>query len=140
MSIDENQKVILFDKFYNWLKEDGLKARKSERLHKKKIFAALLANDTMTLENFNDFLKDKEKDLKNEKEINLFNSDIQILKSLNAKQIHNKEIDDFNFKNSKLLKKTNFKLDQLVAYAKDYEKYLISEIQKVYKTYKGESL
>lgn len=61
--IDENQKIELFDKFYTWLKEDGLKPKTSERLHRKKIFASLLANDEMTLENFKDFLKDE---IKNE--------------------------------------------------------------------------
>ncbi len=30
--IAENQKVELFDEFYNWLVADGLKAKKSERL------------------------------------------------------------------------------------------------------------
>jgi len=64
--IDENQKIELFDKFYDWLKADGLKAFKSERLHRKKIFASLLANDQMTLDNFNDFLSDiKLQDIKN---------------------------------------------------------------------------
>ena len=62
--IAENQKVELFDEFYNWLVADGLKAKKSERLHRKKIFASLMANKEMTLENFKDFLsykKDHEK-------------------------------------------------------------------------------
>lgn len=63
MIIDESQKIKLFDRFYIWLKDDGLKPKKSERLHRKKIFASLLANDVMTLENFKDFLKDE---IKNE--------------------------------------------------------------------------
>lgn len=62
--IAENQKVKLFDEFYNWLVADGLKAKKSERLHRKKIFAALLANNQMTLDNFNDFLQDKKSQFK----------------------------------------------------------------------------
>lgn len=62
MGINENQKIELFDKFYDWLKADGLKAKKSERLHRKKIFASLLANDEMTLENFADFLQDYKKE------------------------------------------------------------------------------
>ena len=37
--IDENQKIELFDKFYDWLKADGLKPKTSERLHRKKIFS-----------------------------------------------------------------------------------------------------
>ena len=66
MNIDENQKIELFNKFYNWLKDDGLQAKKSERLYRKKIFASLLANDQMTLDNFNDFLDDiKIQDIKN---------------------------------------------------------------------------
>ncbi len=60
--IDENQKIELFDKFYAWLKEDGLKPRTSERLHRKKIFSSLLNNHQMTLDNFSDFLKDYEKE------------------------------------------------------------------------------
>lgn len=63
MIVDENQKVELFEDFYSWLKADGLTPRKSERLHRKKIFASLLANDDMTIENFKDFLKDE---IKNE--------------------------------------------------------------------------
>lgn len=61
MSIKENQKVELFDRFYNWLKEDGLIPKKSERLHRKKIFTSLINNNKMTLDNFNDFLADTEK-------------------------------------------------------------------------------
>ena len=59
MSIKEKQKIELFDKFYNWLKEDGLKPKKSERLHRKKIFSSLMNNNQMTIDNFNDFLIDK---------------------------------------------------------------------------------
>ncbi|MFW2605914.1 hypothetical protein [Aliarcobacter butzleri] len=62
--IAENQKVELFDEFYNWLVADGLKAKKSERLHRKKIFASLMANKEMTLDNFKDFLAYKEEDEK----------------------------------------------------------------------------
>ncbi|MFW2600373.1 hypothetical protein [Aliarcobacter butzleri] len=62
--IAENQKVELFDEFYNWLVADGLKAKKSERLHRKKIFASLIADNQMTLDNFNDFLQDKENQFK----------------------------------------------------------------------------
>ena len=54
--IAENQKIELFNEFYNWLVADGLKAKKSERLHRKKIFASLMANKEMTLDNFKDFL------------------------------------------------------------------------------------
>ncbi|MGJ0352587.1 hypothetical protein NG783_04690 [Aliarcobacter cryaerophilus] len=62
--IAENQKVELFDEFYNWLVADGLKAKKSERLHRKKIFASLMANKDMTLDNFKDFLAFKKEDEK----------------------------------------------------------------------------
>lgn len=62
--IAENQKVELFDEFYNWLVADGLKAKKSERLHRKKIFASLMANKEMTLDNFKDFLAYKKEDEK----------------------------------------------------------------------------
>ena len=49
-------KTELFNEFYRWLKDDGLVPRRSERLHKKKIFKNLLNDDEMTIENFNDFL------------------------------------------------------------------------------------
>lgn len=62
--LSENQKVELFDEFYNWLVADGLKAKKSERLHRKKIFASLMANKEMTLDNFKDFLAFKKEDEK----------------------------------------------------------------------------
>ena len=66
MSINGNQKIELFDKFYEWLKADGLKPFKSERLHRKKIFSSLLNNHQMTLDNFNDFIEDcKIQDIKN---------------------------------------------------------------------------
>lgn len=52
-------KTELFNEFYIWLKDDGLVPRRSERLHKKKIFKNLINDDEMTLENFNDFLEHK---------------------------------------------------------------------------------
>ncbi len=58
MSINENQKIELSDKFYDWLKADGLKPKTSERLHRKKIFSSLLNNHQMTLDNFKDFIED----------------------------------------------------------------------------------
>lgn len=48
-----------FDEFIAWLKKDGLKPSKSERIWKKKIFANLANNHVKTIENYNDFLKDK---------------------------------------------------------------------------------
>ncbi|MFW9625335.1 MAG: hypothetical protein ACMV1K_01220 [Sulfurospirillum sp.] len=48
-----------FDEFIIWLKNDGLKPFKSERIWKKKIFANLINNHIKTLENYYDFLKDK---------------------------------------------------------------------------------
>lgn len=62
MSINENQKIELFDKFYEWLKADGLKPKTSERLHRKKIFSSLMNNHQMTLDNFSDFLIDYQKE------------------------------------------------------------------------------
>ena len=62
--IAENQKIELFEQFYNWLKLDGLVAKKSERLHRKKIFASLMANREMTLDNFKDFLAFNKEDEK----------------------------------------------------------------------------
>lgn len=45
-----------FEQFIEWLKEDGLKPRKSERLWRKTIFARLLNYDKKTLENWEDFM------------------------------------------------------------------------------------
>ncbi len=45
-----------FDQFIEWLKLDGLKPRKSERLWRKTIFAKLLNNDKKTIENWEDFM------------------------------------------------------------------------------------
>lgn len=58
--ITENEKIELFDEFYLWLEQDGLKAKKSKRLHKKTIFSSLMANKKMTIENFIDFLERKQ--------------------------------------------------------------------------------
>ncbi len=44
-----------FDEFIQWLKEDGLKPKKSERLWRKKIFSNLYNYQDKTLENYNDF-------------------------------------------------------------------------------------
>lgn len=48
-----------FDQFIQWLKQDGLKPRKSERLWRKTIFARLLNNDKKTMENWEDFMIDQ---------------------------------------------------------------------------------
>ena len=48
-----------FDQFIQWLKQDGLKPRKSERLWRKTIFARLLNRDKKTMENWEDFMIDQ---------------------------------------------------------------------------------
>lgn len=45
-----------FDQFIEWLKQDGLKPRKSERLWRKTIFARFLNRDKKTIENWEDFM------------------------------------------------------------------------------------
>lgn len=64
MSVTLELKIKFFDEFYNWLKSDGLKPIKSERLHKKVIFANLNNGDSKTEENFSDFLQSKENQFK----------------------------------------------------------------------------
>ncbi|RXK14571.1 hypothetical protein CP965_03750 [Halarcobacter mediterraneus] len=59
MKILYENKIELFDSFYAWLKEDGLKPYKSERLHKKAIFSNLINDEKLTLENFKDFIEYK---------------------------------------------------------------------------------
>lgn len=61
-----------FDKFCDWLKLDGLRPRKSERLWKKTILSNLLNNQKMTLDNFHDFLEDKKKQEMIKKDINIY--------------------------------------------------------------------
>lgn len=48
-----------FNQFIEWLKQDGLKPRKSERLWRKTIFARLLNRDKKTIENWKDFMNDQ---------------------------------------------------------------------------------
>ena len=45
-----------FEQFIEWLKQDGLKPRRSERLWKKTIFTRLLNGDKKTIENWEDFM------------------------------------------------------------------------------------
>lgn len=61
MKINDEIKIEKFEAFFQWLKEDGLVARRSERMLKKRIFRNLLGNEEMTMENFEDFLEDEEK-------------------------------------------------------------------------------
>lgn len=52
-----------FNEFLEWLKQDGLPPRKSERLWRKTIFAKIQNDDPMTLENFHDFKVAKYRDI-----------------------------------------------------------------------------
>lgn len=109
--IDENQKIELFDKFYNWLKADGLKPKTSERLHKKKIFSSLLNNHQMTLDNFKDFLEDiKIQNIKNlqSQTINYQNQLFSI-----DEVIVNKNLEEFQLKNLALNINIKCKFNQL---------------------------
>lgn len=45
-----------FEQFIEWLKQDGLKPRKSERLWRKTIFSKLLNDDKKSIENWEDFM------------------------------------------------------------------------------------
>ena len=105
MHFDEKMKI--FDEFYSWLKKDGLKPKRSERLHRKKILEGLIYNDEMTIENFNDFLEDRKAlQIKNlvgqviviQKEEHLIN-DIQIKNENNFKIITNKIIISCKYSN-----------------------------------------
>ena len=48
-----------FDEFIVWLKKDGLKPKSSERIWRKKIFTNLVNGHKRSIENYQDFLKDK---------------------------------------------------------------------------------
>lgn len=48
-----------FDEFIAWLEQDGLSAKKSKRLWRKKIFTNLVNNESKTIENYEDFLLHK---------------------------------------------------------------------------------
>ena len=97
MSINGNQKIELFDKFYEWLKADGLKPFKSERLHRKKIFSSLLNNHQMTLDNVNDFIEDyKIQDIKNlQNQIINYQNQLFTIDEV----IINKNLEEFTLKN-----------------------------------------
>lgn len=58
--ISDAIKIEKFEAFFQWLKEDGLVAKRSERLLKKRIFRNLLGNEEMTMENFEDFLEEEQ--------------------------------------------------------------------------------
>ncbi len=58
----EISKEIL-EAFFQWLKDDGLPPKKSERLWRKTILAKLLNEDKMTIANFEDFKRDYIKNL-----------------------------------------------------------------------------
>ena len=58
-----------FDEFIEWLKNDGLYVKSSERLWRKKIFTNLLSNHTKTLDNYQDFLTYKKLQSLNNKTI-----------------------------------------------------------------------
>ena len=58
--ISDEIKIEKFEDFYQWLKEDGLVARRSERMLKKRIFRNLLGNEEMTMENFEDFWEEEQ--------------------------------------------------------------------------------
>jgi len=45
-----------FDEFIVWLEQDGISAKKSKRLWRKKIFTNLINNESKTRENYEDFL------------------------------------------------------------------------------------
>ena len=59
------------EQFYEWLKCDGLKPRKSERLWKKTILTNLLNDQKMTLDNFYDFLEYKQEQKMIKKDIDV---------------------------------------------------------------------
>ena len=66
MKFDFEFKNSKFESFYQFLKSDGLVPKKSERLHKKKIYSNLLNEDQMTIDNFQDFLEfEKKETIKN---------------------------------------------------------------------------
>ena len=92
-----DEKIELFDKFYDWLKADGLKPKTSERLHRKKIFSSLLNNHQMTLDNFNDFIEDcKIQDIKNlQNQIINYQNQLFTIDEV----IINKNLEEFTLKN-----------------------------------------
>lgn len=44
-----------FDCFINWLKKDGIRPNKSERLWRKTIFSGILNDESKSIENYKDF-------------------------------------------------------------------------------------
>jgi len=80
---EEEEKVDIskndFDTFIQWLIDDGIKAKKSERLWKKTILKNLLHDDKMTLENYYDFLEYQEEKMKEKTESHIDTFDYFIL-------------------------------------------------------------
>ncbi|QDF29919.1 hypothetical protein [Halarcobacter anaerophilus] len=124
MSTNENQKIELFEEFYEWLKTDGLKPKKSERLHKRKIFASLLASDKMTIDNFNDFLKDRNSTayIKQVKE-----DEITLIGELIGKKIKYKSA-EYEIKNMEFLENEFLIITEKIKMKIPYEKF--EEIKK----------
>lgn len=71
ISEEEEEEVKIskevLEAFFQWLKDDGLPPKKSERLWQKTITAKLLNQDKMTLDNYQDFLKDYHQKLESKK-------------------------------------------------------------------------
>ncbi len=59
MTVDKDT----FDDFCQWLIDDGLRPKRSERLWRKTIYVRLSYDDPMTLDNFHDFLEDQAKNI-----------------------------------------------------------------------------
>lgn len=55
------------ESFFQWLKDDGLAPKKSERLWRKTITQRLLNKDKMTLDNYKDFLDDHKQTFESKK-------------------------------------------------------------------------
>ena len=75
MDISKND----FDTFIQWLIDDGLRVKKSERLWRKTILKNLLHDDKMTLENYYDFLEYQEEKMKEKTESHIDTFDYFVL-------------------------------------------------------------
>ena len=82
-----------FNDFIQWLINDGIKPRKSKRLWRKTILNNLLNNEKMTLDNFHDFVIDREEQNKKamkKQNIDTFDYSIlinKVVNTTNGKQI-----------------------------------------------------
>uniref|UniRef100_UPI004048D28F Lin1244/Lin1753 domain-containing protein n=1 Tax=Aliarcobacter sp. TaxID=2321116 RepID=UPI004048D28F len=141
--VENNGKKFISSHLNKWLEpyytkvENATRAGKISALRKKQTQEEQLKqlslldssqrplNDRSTI---NKLINKKKKEEKKEEKRSV-EEDIKFLSCLSARDIEKKQISDLVF-NVDLFRKTNFTLQQLVTYARDFESYLRAELSK----------